>query len=135
MSHHTGALFDGTRDAAVEAAFLHGVNMVNDDRSVLIRSRVNAVVDNNVPYKNSFMASKKLCQILQPFGLAAIFGPPSDSTASQVQSIANALHVPHIETRWDYSFDHAEFAVNVHPHPAQLSKVDTSIDTSDTHRP
>ena len=60
--------------------------------------------------------------MLPPLGLAAIMGPTSDATATQVQSIANALHIPHIDTRWDYSFNRAEFSVNVHPHPAQLSK-------------
>lgn len=55
----TGALFDGEQDAALNAAFLHAINMVNDDRSVLIRSRLTGVVDDTVKHTNSFMASKK----------------------------------------------------------------------------
>ena len=54
-----GALFDKTRDAAVETAFSHSVNMINDDRSVLIRSRVTPIVDDNAPYTDSFQASRK----------------------------------------------------------------------------
>ena len=52
-------MFDGVNDQAEEAAFVHGVNLVNDDRSVLIRSRLIAVVNNNVPRTNSFKASRK----------------------------------------------------------------------------
>ena len=61
-----GALFDGQEDSPVEAAFKHAVNMVNDDRSVLIRSRLNGVIS-QVPQADSFKASKeRKCTIDAP---------------------------------------------------------------------
>ncbi|KAL0196593.1 hypothetical protein M9458_010165, partial [Cirrhinus mrigala] len=35
-------------------------------------------------------------------GVAAIFGPSHSSSANAVQSISNALGVPHIQTRWKH---------------------------------
>ena len=56
-------------------------------------------------------------------GLAAVFGPQSAPSAKHVQAMAETFHVPHIETRWDYSFEQRPFSINIHPHPAMLSKV------------
>ena len=36
-------------------------------------------------------------------GVAAIFGPASDSTGAHVQSISQTFHIPHIEARYDYT--------------------------------
>ncbi|XP_059083828.1 glutamate receptor ionotropic, kainate 2-like isoform X2 [Tigriopus californicus] len=115
-----GALFDGTEVTPLEAAFIHGINMVNDDRSILIRSRLTSAID-KVPQSDSFKASKKVCQMATS-GLAAIFGPSVPSTANHIQSISDTFHIPHIETRWDYSFDRGDYAINIHPHPSSLSK-------------
>ena len=35
-------------------------------------------------------------------GVAALFGPSHSSSVSAVQSICNALEVPHIQTRWKH---------------------------------
>ena len=56
-------------------------------------------------------------------GLTAIVGPSSPSAASHVQGMANQMHVPHIETRFDYSDHSTPYSINVHPHPAVLGKV------------
>ena len=56
-------------------------------------------------------------------GLAAIFGPHTSTTANHIQSMAEAFQVPHIETRWDYNYNFRQYSINIHPHPAILSKV------------
>ncbi len=54
-----GALLDDKTDSVIKAAFTHGVNMVNDDRSILARSRLIPDVENKAPSKDSFGTSKK----------------------------------------------------------------------------
>ena len=55
-------------------------------------------------------------------GLTAIVGPTSASAANHVQCMASQMHVPHIETRFDYSAHTQPFSINVHPHPSVLGK-------------
>lgn len=64
-----------------------------------------------------------MCDLFQPLGLAAVLGPLSDVTSPIVKSITKTYHVPHLDTRWDYSQDRHPFSVNIHPHPAVLGKV------------
>lgn len=61
-------------------------------------------------------------------GLTAIVGPSSPSAASHVQGMANQMHLPHIETRFDYSDHSTPYSINVHPHPAVLGKVQKKIE-------
>lgn len=56
-------------------------------------------------------------------GIAGVFGPQSGVTASHVQSICDALEVPHIETRWDYRLVREDYSVNLHPYPQALGQV------------
>lgn len=50
-----------------------------------------------------------------------VFGPQSIETSAHVQSTCNALHVPHIETRWDFKFDPpSNHSINLFPHPSSL---------------
>lgn len=58
-----------------------------------------------------------------PLGMAAVFGPPHASTAKHIQSVSESLRIPHIETRYDYSSQSKEFAINIHPKPSTLGKV------------
>ena len=44
-----------------------------------------------------------VCHLLRS-GVAAIFGPQSGQTSAHVQSICDAMEVPHVETRWDYRY-------------------------------
>lgn len=57
-------------------------------------------------------------------GVAALFGPTHSSSVSAVQSICNALQVPHIQTRWKQpSVDGRDlFSVNLHPDHAAISR-------------
>ncbi|XP_023404239.1 glutamate receptor ionotropic, kainate 1 isoform X8 [Loxodonta africana] len=57
-------------------------------------------------------------------GVAALFGPSHSSSVSAVQSICNALEVPHIQTRWKHpSVDNKDlFYINLHPDYAAISR-------------
>lgn len=57
-------------------------------------------------------------------GVGAIFGPSHSSSVSAVQSICNALEVPHIQTRWKHpSVDNKDsFYINLHPEYTSISR-------------
>lgn len=57
-------------------------------------------------------------------GVAAIFGPSHSSSANAVQSICNALGVPHVQTRWKHQVaDNRDvFYVNLYPDFSSLSR-------------
>lgn len=57
-------------------------------------------------------------------GVGALFGPSHSSSVSAVQSICNALEVPHIQTRWKHpSVDNKDsFYINLHPEYASISR-------------
>lgn len=56
--------------------------------------------------------------------MAAIFGPSHSSSANAVQSICNALGVPHIQTKWKHQVaDNRDvFYVNLYPDFSSLSR-------------
>ena len=97
------------------------MDLINADRSLLVRTRLIAHTE-RIPRGDSFKATKRVCQMSMP-GLTAIVGPGSPSAASHVQGMADQMHVPHIETRFDYSDHTLPYSINVHPHPAVLGKV------------
>ena len=43
-----------------------------------------------------------VCEMTANPGLTSIVGPLSASAANHVQNMANQMHVPHIETRYDF---------------------------------
>lgn len=49
------------------------------------------------------------------FGVQAIFGPSDSLLGSHIQSICEALELPHMETRVDYEMHPKEFSINLHP--------------------
>ena len=55
-------------------------------------------------------------------GLTSIVGPVSSSAANHVQNMANQMHIPHIETRYDYASESPLYSINIHPHPAVMGK-------------
>ncbi|XP_036098867.1 glutamate receptor ionotropic, kainate 1 isoform X6 [Molossus molossus] len=57
-------------------------------------------------------------------GVAALFGPSHSSSVSAVQSICNALQVPHVQTRWKHPQADGRdlFSVNLHPDQAAISR-------------
>ncbi|XP_066196869.1 glutamate receptor ionotropic, kainate 1 isoform X1 [Sylvia atricapilla] len=72
---------------------------------------------------DSFEASRRACDQLA-LGVAALFGPAHSSSVSAVQSICNALEVPHIQTRWKHpTVDNRDaFYINLYPDYAAISR-------------
>jgi hypothetical protein len=58
--------------------------------------------------------------------VAGLFGPESGTTSSHVQSICDAMEIPHIETRWDYLNKRDDYSINLYPSPKQISRVRTT---------
>lgn len=47
--------------------------------------------------------------------MQAVFGPSDPFLGAHIQSICEALHLPHIETRVDFEGGPKEFSINLHP--------------------
>lgn len=64
-------------------------------------------------------------------GVVAVFGPSHTSSVSAVQSICNALEVPHIQTRWKHpSVDNKDtFYINLYPEYSSISRAILDIVT------
>lgn len=72
-----------------------------------------------------------VCSLLTS-GVAAIFGPQSGQTSAHVQSICDALEVPHIENRWDFRLTPDAYSINLYPHHSTLAQVGVSFSTDVT---
>nr|XP_053632783.1 glutamate receptor ionotropic, kainate 3-like [Cherax quadricarinatus] len=114
-----GGLFDLTDDRQ-EVAFRYAVDAINSDRTLLAHARLSAQIE-EIPPNDSFRGSRKVCSLLKS-GVAAIFGPQSGQTSDHVQSICDALEIPHIENRWDFRLTRDAYSVNLYPHPSTLTK-------------
>ncbi|GIY82181.1 ANF_receptor domain-containing protein [Caerostris darwini] len=55
-------------------------------------------------------------------GVSAIFGPQNPLLGGHVQSLCDALDIPHIEARLDVESEVKEFSINLHPSPWLLGK-------------
>ncbi|GIX92217.1 glutamate receptor ionotropic, kainate 2 [Caerostris extrusa] len=64
--------------------------------------------------------SVAVCSLLET-GIAGVFGPQSSVTSMHVQSICDAIDVPHVETRWDFQLQRADMSINLFPRPSVLS--------------
>lgn len=93
-----GAVFDDA-DPALEMAFREAVDQVSMSRANR-QTRIEAYVVNVKP-GDSFHAGKIVCNMVSR-GVWAIFGPSTPSVSWLVRSIANNLHIPHIQFNWDY---------------------------------
>lgn len=62
-----------------------------------------------------------MCGLLKN-GVAGIFGPSSCVTSDIVQSICDALEIPHAETRSDLETSRDELSINLYPKPSILAK-------------
>lgn len=74
-----------------------------------------------MPREDSFHASKRACSLLSG-GVAAIFGPQDLLLGGHIQSLSDALDIPHIEARLDLETEIKEFSINLHPSPAIIGK-------------
>ncbi|KAL7644527.1 UNVERIFIED_CONTAM: hypothetical protein RMT77_005359 [Armadillidium vulgare] len=116
-----GAMFtEDQRESSIELAFKYAVYKINKDPSLLARTSL--VYDiQYVPKDDSFHASKRACEQIF-FGVQAIFGPSDSLLGSHIQSICDALDVPHIESRLDLEPEFKEFSVNLYPSHDILNK-------------
>lgn len=69
-----------------------------------------------------FSRSSPACDQLS-LGVVAIFGPSHSSSSNAVQSICNALEVPHVQVRWKHHpMDNRDsFYANLYPDYSSLS--------------
>ncbi|XP_023348175.1 glutamate receptor ionotropic, kainate 1, partial [Eurytemora carolleeae] len=120
-----GGLFDVSDEmkgnGKQETAFRYAVERINHNKDILPKTRLSAQIE-KIPPRDSFHASKRVCHLLKS-GVAALFGPESGSTSSHVQSICDAMEIPHIETRWDFLIKRDDYSINLYPSPKQISMV------------
>ncbi|XP_055939861.1 glutamate receptor ionotropic, kainate 2-like isoform X2 [Argiope bruennichi] len=116
-----GALFtEDQRDSPSELAFKYSIYRINKDKTLLANTTL--VYDiQHVPKDDSFHAAKKACQQVNS-GVSAIFGPQNPLLGSHIQSLCDALDIPHIEARLDVESEEKEFSINLYPSPWMLGR-------------
>ncbi|XP_043478783.1 glutamate receptor ionotropic, kainate 2 isoform X2 [Leptopilina heterotoma] len=116
-----GAIFtEDQKDSPIELAFKYAVYRINKDRSLLPNTSL--VYDiQYVPKDDSFRTSKKACQQLSR-SVQGIFGPSDPLLGAHIQSICEALDVPHLEARVDFEPTFKEFSINLYPAQDHLNK-------------
>ncbi|XP_068425280.1 glutamate receptor ionotropic, kainate 3 isoform X1 [Clinocottus analis] len=95
-----GGIFEQTEGpvslvSAEELAFKFAVNNINRNRTLLPNTTLTYDIQ-RINIYDSFEASRKACDQLS-LGVVAIFGPSHSSSSNAVQSICNALEVPHVQ--------------------------------------
>ncbi|XP_037804780.1 glutamate receptor ionotropic, kainate 2-like, partial [Penaeus monodon] len=108
------------RDSATELAFKYAVYRINSDKVILPNTTL--VFDiQYVPRDDSFHTAKKACKQIT-FGVQAIFGPFDPLLGSHIQSITDALDIPHLEARLDMEPQEKEFSINLFPSHVSLNQ-------------
>ncbi|XP_061814790.1 glutamate receptor ionotropic, kainate 3 [Nerophis lumbriciformis] len=104
-----------------ELAFKFAVNNINRNRTLLPNTTLTYDIQ-RINIYDSFEASRKACDQLS-LGVVAIFGPSHSSSSNAVQSICNALEVPHVQVRWKHHpMDNRDsFYANLYPDYSSLS--------------
>ncbi|XP_052345052.1 glutamate receptor ionotropic, kainate 2-like [Oncorhynchus keta] len=120
-----GGIFESIESGpsgAEELAFKFALNTINRNRTLLPNTTLTYDIQ-RINIYDSFEASRKACDQLS-LGVAAIFGPSHSSSANAVQSICNALGVPHIQTKWKHqvSDNRDSFYVSLYPDFSSLSR-------------
>ncbi|XP_054879157.1 glutamate receptor ionotropic, kainate 2 isoform X2 [Poeciliopsis prolifica] len=120
-----GGIFESIESGpsgAEELAFKFALNTINRNRTLLPNTTLTYDIQ-RINIYDSFEASRKACDQLS-LGVAAIFGPSHSSSANAVQSICNALGVPHIQTKWKHqvSDNRDTYYVSLFPDFSSLSR-------------
>ncbi|XP_040502753.1 glutamate receptor ionotropic, kainate 1 isoform X5 [Gallus gallus] len=120
-----GGIFETVENEPVnieELAFKFAVTNINRNRTLMPNTTLTYDIQ-RINLFDSFEASRRACDQLA-LGVAALFGPSHSSSVSAVQSICNALEVPHIQTRWKHpTVDHKDaFYINLYPDYAAISR-------------
>lgn len=81
------------------------------------------VYGSEISETNFFLSCSSLACDQLSLGVVAIFGPSHSSSSNAVQSICNALEVPHIQVRWKHHpMDNRDtFYANLYPDYSSLS--------------
>ncbi|ETE73487.1 Glutamate receptor, ionotropic kainate 1, partial [Ophiophagus hannah] len=121
----TGGIFEMVENEPVnveELAFKFAVTNINRNRTLMPNTTLTYDIQ-RINLFDSFEASRRACDQLA-LGVAALFGPSHSSSVSAVQSICNALEVPHIQTRWKHpTVDLKDsFYINLYPDYAAISR-------------
>ncbi|TKS80805.1 Glutamate receptor ionotropic, kainate 1 [Collichthys lucidus] len=105
-----------------ELAFKFAVTNINRNRTLMPNTTLTYDIQ-RINLFDSFEASRRACDQLA-LGVGAVFGPSHSSSVSAVQSICNALEVPHIQTRWKHpSVDNKDsFYINLYPEYTSISR-------------
>ncbi|XP_044011016.1 glutamate receptor ionotropic, kainate 2 isoform X2 [Aphidius gifuensis] len=116
-----GAIFtEDQKDSPSELAFKYAVYRINKDKSLLPNTTL--VYDiQYVPKDDSFRTSKKACKQLSR-SVQGIFGPSDPLLGAHIQSICEALDVPHLEARMDFESTFKEFSINLYPSQDHMNK-------------
>ncbi|XP_011330530.2 glutamate receptor ionotropic, kainate 2 isoform X1 [Ooceraea biroi] len=116
-----GAIFtEDQKDSPSELAFKYAIYKINKDKALLANTTL--VYDiQYVPKDDSFRTSKKACKQLSR-SVQGIFGPSDPLLGAHIQSICEALDVPHLEARVDFEPTFKEFSINLHPAQDHLNK-------------
>ena len=72
-------------------------------------------------YYSSMSFIFAVCKLIKN-GVAGIFGPSSQVSSGHVQSICNALSIPHVQTFWDARESRDYFSISLYPHYEVLGK-------------
>ncbi|RWS22861.1 glutamate receptor: ionotropic kainate 2 precursor-like protein 1, partial [Leptotrombidium deliense] len=118
-----GALFtEDEKNSQTELAFKYAVYRINRDRTILPNTTLIYDIQ-YIPHDDSFHAVKKACSQVQS-GVVAIFGPQDPLLGIHVQSLCDALDIPHVEARLQNLGENnhgKEFSINLHPGTAAIS--------------
>ncbi|NXO83823.1 GRIK1 protein, partial [Sitta europaea] len=125
LSVPPGGIFETVENEPVnieELAFKFAVSNINRNRTLMPNTTLTYDIQ-RINLFDSFEASRRACDQLA-LGVAALFGPAHSSSVSAVQSICNALEVPHIQTRWKHpTVDNRDaFYINLYPDYAAISR-------------
>ncbi|XP_066250677.1 glutamate receptor ionotropic, kainate 2 [Euwallacea similis] len=116
-----GAIFtEDQKNSSAELAFKYAVYKINKEREILPNTTL--VYDiQYVPRDDSFRTSKKACRQME-FGVQAIFGPTDPVLGAHIQSICEALGVPHLEARIDFEPTSKKLSINLHPSQENMNR-------------
>ena len=114
-----GGIFEDMYEGS-KLAFQQAVEKINSRRDLLADIKLSYDIT-KCPPQDSFTADRQVCRQLKD-GIAAVFGPMSYQSAAHVQSICDAMEIPHVETRWDYSDNKDFFSINLYPAYTKISE-------------
>ncbi|XP_073985742.1 glutamate receptor ionotropic, kainate 2 isoform X4 [Rhodnius prolixus] len=116
-----GAIFtQDQKESSTELAFKYAVYRINKDKELLPNTTLMYDIQ-YVPKDDSFRTTKKACNQVE-LGVQGMFGPWEPVLGAHVQSLCEALDLPHLEARLDLEpSGYREFSINLHPSQAHIN--------------